>query len=332
MASPLEQLSAASGREFPNLLKARELTSKGLSERRARLAELPHDENVSIVLTGSWGRSEVTSGSDDDFMLLVTGDIGDKGDVRQGVRPSKAEVEKILDRPPGDQGIFGKPVSSRWMIEKIGLEDDQNSNLTRRMLFLLESVYATGGEIYEAVYNELLDRYLDQSVKSLHPPRFLLNDVVRYWRTMCVDFAGKEREGPEKWGLRNAKLRTARKMLFASGLLPVFECNDLEKGQMTEFLRGQLEIPPADRIARAFLNHNAADPGGRTLGAYDDFLGLLDKEDFRDELNAVTRENYKGSSAFSETTRLGEDLEQGLLALLFETDSLPKLVREYAIF
>src|SRR5277367_5182594 len=73
MVSPLEQLSAASGREFPNLLKAHERTSRGLSERRAKLAELPHDENVSIVLTGSWGRSEVTSGSDDDFILLVTG-------------------------------------------------------------------------------------------------------------------------------------------------------------------------------------------------------------------------------------------------------------------
>jgi hypothetical protein len=326
MASTLEQLSAASGRKFPHLLKARELTSKELSERRARLAELPHDEDVSIVLMGSWGRSEVTSGSDDDFMLLV------RGDWREKVRPSKAEVETILDRSPGEQGIFGKPVSSRVMIEKIGLEEDPNSNLSRRMLFLLESVHATGEDIYDAVYKELLDRYLDQSVKSLHVPRFLLNDVVRYWRTMCVDFAGKEREGPEKWGLRNAKLRTARKMLFASGLLPVFECNDLERDQMTGFLRSQLEMPPVDRIARAFLNHNAADPGGRALGAYDDFIGLLDKANFRDELNTVTRENYKSSPAFSEATRLGEDLEQGLLALLFETDSLPKLVREYAIF
>jgi hypothetical protein len=326
MASPLEQLSAASGRKFPNLLKARERTSKEMSERRARLAELPHDEDVSIVLMGSWGRSEVTSGSDDDFMLLI------KGDVREGVHPSKVEVETILNRAPGDQGIFGKPVSSRVMIEKIGLEEDSNSNLSRRMLFLLESMHATAENLYTVVHKELLDRYLDQSVKSLHPPRFLLNDVVRYWRTMCVDFAGKERKGPEKWGLRNAKLRTARKMLFASGLLPVFECDDLEKDQMTEFLRGQLEMPPVDRIARAFLKNDAADPGGRALGAYDDFLGLLDKTDFRDELNAVTRENYKDSSAFGEAARLGEDLEQGLLALLFETKSLPKLVREYAIF
>jgi hypothetical protein len=290
------------------------------------LAKLVHDDDVSIVLMGSWGRSEVTSGSDDDFMLLV------RGNAREDVYPSREEVKAVLDRAPGDQGIFGEPVSSRRIIEKIGLEDDLNSNLSRRMLFLLESVYATREDIYNVVRQELLDRYLDQSVKHYRPPRFLLNDVVRYWRTMCVDFAGKERVGPEKWGLRNAKLRTARKVLFAGGLLPVFECATLRKEEMPGFLRVQLEMPPVDRIAAAFLNHQAADPGGRALGAYDDFLGLLDDESFRGELNAVTRETSKGSAAFGEAARLGKELELGLLALLFETDSLPRLVREYGIF
>jgi hypothetical protein len=326
MASPLEQLTAASGREFPNLLNARELTRRGLSERRARLAELPHDEDVSIVLMGSWGRSEITSGSDDDFMVLV------RGDTREDMRPSEVEVETVLNQTPGVQGIFGELVSGHWMIEKIGLEEDQNSNLTRRMLFLLESVYVTGESNYNAIRDELLDRYLDQSVKDFRPPRFLLNDVIRYWRTMCVDFAGKEHEGPEKWGIRNAKLRTARKMLFAGGLLPVFECATLEIEKMSEFLRDQLRMPPVDRIAAAFLNHDATEPGGRALGAYDEFIGLLNDQDFRSQLSTVTRKNSKDSAAFQEVARLGKELEQGLLALLFETSSLPKLVREYAIF
>jgi hypothetical protein len=326
MASPLEQLTVASGRNFPNLLAARDLTSGKLAERRVSLGELSHDDDVAIILMGSWGRSEVTSGSDDDFMLLV------RGDAREDVHPTKDEVETILDRAPGDQGIFGKPVSSRWMIEKIGLEDDPNSNLSRRMLFLLESVYATREDIFNDIRDQLLERYLDQSVKPLRPPRFLLNDVVRYWRTMCVDFAGKERVGPEKWGLRNAKLRTARKVLFAGGLLPIFECDGLTREEMLGFLRSQLQMRPVDRIAAAFLKHHAADPGGRALGAYDDFLGLLDDADFRAELNAVTRETSKSSVAFGEAARLGKELEIGLLALLFETDSLPKLVREYGIF
>ena len=275
---------------------------------------------------GSWGRSEVTSGSDDDFMLLID------GDARPDIRPSKAEIETILDRAPGDQGIFGEPVSGRRMIEKIGLEEDSNSNLSRRMLFLLESVYATRPDVYDAVREQLLDRYVDESVKDYRPPRFLLNDMIRYWRTMCVDFAGKEHEGPDKWGLRNAKLRTARKVLFAGGLLPVFECARLTTDEMPSYLCDQLQMPPVDRIAEAFLRHHAADPGGRALGAYDDFLGLLNDPTRRERLKDVTREQAETSAVFAEAARLGKELEHGLLALLFETETLPQLVREYGIF
>ncbi len=259
-------------------------------------------------------------------MVLVS------GESRDDVRPSKAEIETILDRAPGKQGIFGEPVSSRMMIEKIGLEEDSNTNLSRRMLFLLESIDATNSHVADTARDQLLDRYLDQSVKDFRPPRFLLNDVIRYWRTMCVDFAGKEHEGPEKWGLRNVKLRTARKVLFAGGLLPVFECSRLAAEQMPGYMRAQLQMPPIDRIAEAFLRHDAADPGGRAIGAYDDFLAILDDEQSRAELEALTRSQAGGSEVFAEATRLGKELEHGLLAMLFETDSLPKLVREFGIF
>jgi hypothetical protein len=325
-ASPLEQLAGASGRDFPNLLQAREVTRNGLEVRRAALARLPHDDDASVVLMGSWGRAEVTAGSDDDFMVLV------RGTEREDVRPSIEDVTTVLDQAPGDQGTFGEQVGSDRLIEEIGLEEDTNSNLTRRMLLLLESVAATHEDLHDVVNGGLVDRYLDESVKDFRVPRFLLNDVVRYWRTMCVDFAGKERRGPEKWGIRNTKLRTSRKILFAGGLLPVFECAKLAREEMPEFLRGQLRMPPTDRIAQAFLAHSAADPGGRALGAYDDFVGLLDDEAFRDELQDVTRDTSKESHAFQEAARLGKELERGLLALLFETEPLAKLARDYVVF
>jgi hypothetical protein len=323
--APLEQLAQASGRAFPHLTRARAQTTEGLIACRARLQALEHQADVSVVLMGSWGRAELTSGSDDDFMVLLA------GAERAQVRPSVEQIQTVLDRAPGDQGIFGAPVASEQLIEKIGLERDNNSNLSRRMLLLLESVHATGAQVHQAVRAQLVDRYLDHSVKGFRPPRFLLNDVIRYWRTICVDFAGKEREGPHKWGLRNAKLRTSRKVLFAGGLLPVFECAWLEHAQMPAFLREQFDMSPTDRIAQAFLSHHAADPGGRALGAYDDFLGLLDQAAFREELEGVTRESSRRSEAFGEAARLGKELEQGLSALLFETSLYP-LVREYGIF
>lgn len=325
-ASPLEALAEKAGRPFKNLSEARERTRAGLEERRARLGDLQHSEGASVVLMGSWGRAEVTAGSDDDFMVLV------QGAERSCIRPSTEAVKGVLDRAPGSQGIFGDPVFSDNLAHNIGLDRDDNSNLTRRMLFLLESVPVTGDEVYAAVRDEVLSRYLDESIKDYRPPRFLLNDVVRYWRTICVDFAGKEHEAPGKWGLRNAKLRTSRKILFAGGFLPVLECYRIEEAAMRGFLEQRLALPPIDRIAQSFLDHGASDAGARTLGAYDEFVGRMNDEDFRDALKKVTRKTSESSLEFTEMQRIGHELEGGLLALLYETHHLPEVVREYAIF
>ncbi|MET0307012.1 MAG: hypothetical protein ABW196_12410 [Solirubrobacterales bacterium] len=324
--SPLRSLAEATGRDFPHLFAARERTAAGLVEKRASLESLRHSPEASIVLMGSWGRAEVTAGSDDDFMVLVHGGAG------MEVEPTVDAVSGVLDHAPSDEGPFAAPVFSERLVHDIGLDRDDNKNLTRRMLFLLESVAVTGDDVYGTVREEVLSRYLDESVKAYRPPRFLLNDVVRYWRTICVDFAGKEREGPEKWGLRNGKLRTSRKVLFAGGLLPVLECARFDLAPMRAFLEEQLGTPPTDRIAQSFLKNEANDEGARTLGAYDDFVGRMNETDFRHDLQGVTRGNAGESAAFSDVSRIGMELEAGLLALLYETRTLPPVVRDYAIF
>lgn len=275
---------------------------------------------------GSWGRAEVTSGSDDDFMVLV--DDAERGSVK----PSIEEVGAMLDQAPGEQGVFGVPVFCQQLVDNIGLDRDDNQNLTRRMLFLLESEPVTGDTAYASAREKTLTRYLDESVKDFRPPRFLLNDTVRYWRTICVDFAAKEAVGHAKWGLRNAKLRLSRKVLFAGGLLPILACSRLKRDAIPDFLRRQFGMPPTDRIAESFLQHGAVDAGGRALGAYDEFLGLLDDKAFRDKLYGVTRATAPESDEFAQVRRLGGDLEAGVLALLFETEALPEVVRDYAIF
>lgn len=325
--SPLRQLAEATGRDFPHLFEARERTESGLAERSASLGGLDHSAEVSIVLMGSWGRAEVTAGSDDDFMVLVHGQEGLEAE------PSVEAVSKILDHAPGSQGTFADQVFSEKLVQNIGLDRDDNRNLTRRMLFLLESTSVTGDEVYRRARKEILDRYLDESVKPYRPPRFLLNDIVRYWRTICVDFAGKEWEGPEKWGIRNAKLRTSRKVLFAGGLLPTLECFRFDRLAMRRFVERQLGMPPTDRIAAAFLQNGAKDEGARTLGAYDEFIGWMDDPTFRQALQGVTRENADRADSFSEARRIGREVQAGLLALLYEASrELSKVVRDYAIF
>jgi hypothetical protein len=185
--SPLGELAAKTGRNFPNLFRARERTATGLEDRRSRLARLPHDSDTSVVLMGSWGRGEVTHRSDDDFMVVIDG-------PDREVKPSIDEVRTVLDQAPGDQGVFGERVACDGLVENVGLDRDRNTNLTRRMLFLLESVPATADGVYSAARDRVLDRYLDESIKHFRPPRFLLNDTIRYWRSPWIS---RPRSGPD---------------------------------------------------------------------------------------------------------------------------------------
>lgn len=330
-AGGLNRLAAATGVEFPTIVKAREDTILGLAERREMLRKVERDKEVAVVLMGSWGRLEATGGSDNDFMCLVDGERGPE----EAIRPSVQQAWEGMERPgklPGEEDLFGVPAFSPEL-RTIGLENDGNQNLTRRMLLLLESRWVLGEKIFRKVKRDVLEDYLRDLDKDCHPPRFLLNDVFRYWRTIAVDFERKHRDrSGEEWGLRNAKLRTSRPLLFASGLLPVLECRRLRADELLPFLSEQFEATPIDRIATCFLRHERADSGARTMLAYDAFLAILEDERARAELESLPHKDRESSEIYQRAKRHGYKIREGLLSLMFETPDLYAMVREYAIF
>lgn len=136
-------------------------------------------------------------------------------------------------------------------------------------------------------------------------PRFLLNDLTRYWRTVTVDFVYKQRaEGGEKWALRNAKLRMSRKLVFASGLLRCFFCHldpaaagarealAAPKPDMTKlltYLESELAQTPLELLARASLELTSQRATARKLfDSYDRFLSVLDNSEKREVLAGVS--------------------------------------------
>ena len=335
VATPLERLQEQAGRSFPALLGARGRTAQRLVERAALLDGLMIEANSAVVLMGSWGRRELTGGSDDDYVVLVRGFAPAGG---WGVEQATAAriAERFARDPggfsaPGRQGVFAEVVYSADLM-RVGLDDDTNTNLTRRMLLVLESVAACHADVLDGVRRDVIVDYLRDALRDHRPPRFLLNDLVRYWRTIGVDFVAKDRErAGVGWGLRNAKLRTSRKLLFASGLLPLLRCHELRAEAIAPFLAAQFAMPPTDRVADAFLRYGAVAQGADALAAYDAFLALLDDETVRAELGALgSRAVADDSPRWREVAELGATIERRLLELLFETELGP-VTKRYAV-
>jgi predicted nucleotidyltransferase len=326
-----EQASAA----LPNLQEAREFTANELEAKRQELGSIAVPKDVSVVLFGSWARKELTPESDDDWAVIVETTPGDRADVSE-VEEAARGVLGVGERKPGSQDIFGVAFGCDELVEQVGLDEDLNTIFTRRMLLLLESAPLLGEDAHRRCWERVLDTYVQRGAKNYRIPRFLLNDLVRYWRTICVDFEGKHWDSADdpKWVTRNAKLRTSRKLLFASGLIPVLGCSAVTADEQFEFLRQQFAAVPTDRLAEAFLEFDDGaniDAGVRGLRAYDRFLGMLADGDVREELRQLRADTRGQSAVWREIKSLGDELQESLLALLFGP-ALSSLTKHHAIF
>ena len=63
-------------------------------------------------------------------------------------------------RGPGRSGVFGGRIFGDDLLSRIGLDADSNTNLTRRMLLMLESQPVAGDDVHRRCWEQVLDGYL----------------------------------------------------------------------------------------------------------------------------------------------------------------------------
>jgi hypothetical protein len=104
-------------------------------------------------------------------------------------------------------------------------EDDVTNTFTARLLLLLESRPLLEDTVHRDVIEEVVAAYWGdyEDHKDDFIPAFLANDILRLWRTFCVNYEARTEREPEekkaKRTLMNYKLKHSRLLTCYSALL-----------------------------------------------------------------------------------------------------------------
>jgi len=196
------------------------------------------DGKACVYATGSFGRGEASDGSDLDLFIVGRSESSDGGDKSPPQRLLKRldevclkadlirATEKLgLPEFDGD-GEYLKHHSIIELVETLGKPTDDSSNtFTARMLLLLESAPIFEEDVYSEAVDQVIEKYWRDwdDHKSNFSPSFLLNDILRLWRTFCVNYEARTSSFPApkkiKRRIKNYKLKQSRMLTCYSAVL-----------------------------------------------------------------------------------------------------------------
>ncbi|WP_435748740.1 nucleotidyltransferase domain-containing protein [Microbacterium sp. PMB16] len=333
---------------LPSLDAAFAHSESCIETARAHLAKQLDDADpaIDVVAFGSLARREMTPASDLDWLVVVHALPERRSSVQDAVTAADSLRMVIGDgavevRAPGSSGVFGQMVSAVELVEVIGLQADTNHSHTRRILLIEESVSLRDEELHRKLLTTAFQRYLDA-----HPPattgvpRFLLNDLLRYWRTVTVDYQAKS-PAESMYSLRYLKLIVSRKLTFAASLLPLLtlalEEPELPGDAFAERLCETYSKPALVRWVDAAAvivarNDAIADHVKDVLRIAEEFNGLVGDSDWRLRVAEASRQpDAKDQPEFSQARDLGRRLQDNLEAIFFAEPLLP-LTRGMLVF
>lgn len=292
---------------------ATDYSNKIINIFREELLELTNTlkKDISIVTMGSFARREATQHSDVDYYILTKDELTD-----EEFESIKSIIDKVIIdndiKMPAKSGAFDDEVIQiEEMKKNIGGFNDPTKKLTHRMLFLLESEWLYNESIYNELFDDLICLYVRKKITAHQLCRFLLNDIIRYYRTICIDFEFKATEDGKPWGIRNIKLMFARKLLYFSGILIIAETVQHTCDTKRKILKDMLQLTPIERIEKI---------GGvkaeKALSMYDEFIEKMSSEKLREVLTDTDEDREEHSEEFRVVKNMGHHFSWELSRLL----------------
>lgn len=236
--------------------------------------------NVAIFAAGSIGRFEAGRESDLDVFVLAKNRDSSKSnnnpishldEIRLFAKLIEINAALKLPEFSGD-GRYLKAHSLERIISSTGDAHDDIENLfTTRMLLLLESQAIWNNELRKVAIQNVLGNYFkDEKEKADFKPLFLLNDILRYWRTLCLNYE-RDRVTSSKWWKTNLNLKFSRKLTIFSTVMLIVT----EETQSIEDFKKIADLVPLERLALAFDKLNDISliyRFGTFLNDYESFL------------------------------------------------------------
>lgn len=274
----------------------REYSRERLADLGTRLdpvRPLLADKPICVYATGSYGRLEGWGGSDVDLFFLYD-DATDRFPWITFTRLAACLVDatEAMGFPAfsGD-GRYLEVLYVREMEDVLGSPDDDSTNaFTARMLLLLESQPVYDTELYASLLERIVGFYYrdfgDHADNFV--PGFLINDILRFWRTLTLNYEHHRRKLQDLVGedlrakkassaLKNYKLKVSR---MATCYSMIANLSSEPRPVTAETVLELCRMTPAERLARVGDRGDGA-PGivARLEQTYEEFLQDVQRPD-----------------------------------------------------
>ncbi len=305
--------------DYPAIDSAMLHSRRILSKISDALANTNLDPRIhTIAVSGSLGRMEAVAGSDCDLIVVLQG----KDDADTSASAAWESVWRTLapiglKRPRAD-GVFATVATISQLLDASarGRIDEAIPTFGKRFQLLWDAQPVCLPENFKNLMNGVIDWYTATPSEPESPPwwRYLLNDLMRYYRSLSVNCQWDGSRGAGRQRMRSFKMAHSRAVMYAALLGLLGECSRIDNSP-TSRLQSLLTMTPLRRLAFCY---DASGENGFEIvaGCYERFIEMSDDDEFRRQLTHDEQEI--ASPAVQRWIQNGNELRSELARFLLQ--------------
>jgi len=285
-------------------------------EEAAKLA----DRRACVYATGSFARGEASTNSDLDLFIVGRGTEDNRALPKLDEICLKAdliEATRKLKIPDfsGD-GEYLRHYTIDELVGSLGsAHDDATNTFTARLLLLLESRPLVGEGTYDFAIDTVLSAYWRDYAdhRTAFMPAFLANDVLRIWRTFCVNYEARTETDPPrqkaKRKLKNFKLKHSRLLTCYSALACLLAMSKQDGTVSPPAAKEMVRRSPTQRLEWLKSYPGSTSAGTQVdalLAKYERFLEATDASE--DKLIEKFLDRPTSQRLFKEASQFGDEM------------------------